>query len=65
MVLEEHILCICAKMCLRAKRKREARVLEEEGDCGVILHLFKILQEGRRKKARASSAKRFKVRTKP
>ena len=37
MVLEEHILCIWAKTCLREKRKREARVLEEEGDCGVIL----------------------------
>ena len=39
-----------------------------EGEKGLLcksFHLFKIFQEGRRKNARASSAKGFKVRTKP
>ena len=39
MVLEEHILCIWAKMCLRAKKEREARVLEKKRDCGVNLSI--------------------------
>ena len=39
-----------------------------EGEKGLLcksFHLFKIFQEGIRKNARASSAKGFKVRTKP
>ena len=41
---------------------REARVFGgEEGLLCKSFHVFKILQEGRKKKARASSAKRFKV----
>ena len=66
MVLEEHILRIWAKKCLRAKLERKARIFggEEELLCKSF-HLFKILQEERRKKARTSSAKGFKVRTKP
>ena len=47
-------------------REREARVFGgEEGLLCKSFHLFKILQEERRKKARTSSAKEFKVRTKP
>ena len=53
-------------MFLREWERRKARVFEEEdGLLCKSYHLFKILQEGRRKKARASSAKGFKVRTKP
>ena len=62
MILEEHILCIWAKMCLRAKCEREARFFGgEEGLLCKSFHLFKILQEGRRKKGRASIAKGFKT----
>ena len=53
-------------MFLRKWERRKARVFGgEEGLLCKSFHLFKILQEGRRKKARASSAKGFKVRTKP
>ena len=46
--------------------EREDRVFGgEEGLLCKSFHLFKILQEERRKKSRASSAKGFKVRTKP
>ena len=58
-----------AHLCILSKN-----VFEREGDRGFggeeeffckSFHLFKILQEGIRKKVRASSAKGFKVRTKP
>ena len=53
-------------MYLRAKWEREARVFGgEKGLLCKSFNLFKILQEGRRKKAMASSAKGFKVRAKP
>ena len=58
-------LGIWAKMCLRGKGEREARVLEIVGDWCKSFHLFKILQEGRRKKARASSAKGLRYEPKP
>ena len=48
------------------ERERKARVFGgEEGLLCKSFHLLKILQEGGRKKARASSEKGFKVRTKP
>ena len=53
-------------MFLREWERRKARVFGgEEGLLCKSFHLFKILQEGRRKKARASSANGLKVRTKP
>ena len=55
-------LCILSKNVLREREKRKAKVFRgEEGLLCKSFHLFKILQEGRRKKARASSAKGFKV----
>ena len=55
-----------AKTFLREWERRKARVFGgEEGLLCKSFHLFKVLQEERRKKARASSAKGFKVRTKP
>ena len=55
MVLEE---CILSKNVIREWERRKARVFGgEEGLLCKSFYLFKILQEGRRKKARASSAK--------
>ena len=50
------------KTFLRERERRKARVFGgEEGFLCKSFHLFKILQEGRRKKVRASSAKGFTV----
>ena len=56
-------LCILSKNnFLRERERRKARVFGgEEGLLCKSFHLFKILQEGRRKKTRTSSTKGFKV----
>ena len=53
------------KPFLREWERRKTRVFGgEDGLLCKSFHLFKILQERRKKKTRASSAKGFKVRTK-
>ena len=57
-----HLCILSRNSFLRERERRKARVFGgEEGLLCKSFHLFKILQEGRRKKARTSSIKGFKV----